>query len=122
MPHQTHTIDDLHRGQNATQPITVENTDGTAKDLTGATVYFYALNDPDDDVHEGGDAAALSKDSSGSEVTITDATNGDVEVDFLPGDYSSIPGYDHAYEVWVEDAAGDQTLVLSGTIDLDKPG
>jgi hypothetical protein len=119
MSHDTHTIEDTHRGQALVQPFAIEDVDGNATDLTGASIWFYVLESASDNVHEGSDSAHLTK-TDGNGITVTDASNGKLEVDIDSSDWSDIPGYSNPYELWVKDSDGDQTITVSGTIEVDK--
>lgn len=123
--HIRHDITDLHRGQDATQPFIIEDaddgTDGTRKDLTNATVTFYAARRRSDHVRTGDDDPLLTKDNgSVGGVVITDATNGEVDVNIDSTDYSDLTEETCWYELWVEDSAGDDAPVVAGEIHLDK--
>lgn len=122
--HTIHDITELHRGQDATQPFIVEDadtdTEGDRKDLTNATVTFYVARSRNDHVRTGDDAPLLEKDSSGTDVTITDAVNGEVEVRIDSADYDQLTEQSCWYELWVTDANGDEAPVVAGEVHLDK--
>ncbi len=111
---------ELDRKQHAIIPIEIEE-DGAPKNLSGATVWFYCLEEPTDEVHDGPDDAILTKDNDASgDVSITDAAAGEVEVSIDPSDYDALPRYVHPYEVWVM-VGGKQDKVLEGSLRMDKP-
>ena len=122
--HNRHDITELHRGQDATQPFVIEDaddgTDGSRKDLTGASVTFYVARRRSDHVRTGDDAPLLTKDTAGGGVEITDATAGEVNVYLDAGDYADLTEETCWYELWVTDSAGDEAPVVAGELHLDK--
>lgn len=96
----------------------ISNPDGTAKDLSGASVSFVLSDYPGDD-------PIITKDTSGGGVEITDAVNGVVEVAIDSADTQSLGGPHgerYFYKITVTDGTdtsavttGDFTITASST-------
>ena len=87
------------RGDTTNITLTLTDQDGDAIDLTGATVFFTAKPDFDNDILDA--AAVITK-----EVTShSDPTNGITVIPLTPSDTDITPGI-YQYDVQVKDAGG----------------
>lgn len=101
-------------GNTAIIADTVTNPDGTSKDLTGATVRFALAEYP-------GAPPEVQKDSTTSDVTITDATNGELEITLHPEDTEGLGDAEteaYHYEIEVEDQNGHVSTVTTGQFHI----
>lgn len=103
---------EIYKGDDLTLQVTVKNADGTAKDLTGATIKWQ--------LSTGVNATpALISKQNGSGITITDAVNGIFEVAIAQADTSSLAAKDTYYhEAEVVDASAKKSTVLTGTAKI----
>jgi len=100
---------EIYKGDDLTLQVTVKNADGTAKDLTGATIKWQ--------LSTGVNATPplLSK-AVGTGITITNAAGGVFEIAIAQSDTASMPAKDTYYhEAEVTDGAGKKSTVLTGT-------
>ena len=97
---------EVRTGEHKVLRFTVLNADGTAKDITGATVYWAATN-------PNGTSAAIEQVSGGSEVDLTDAATGIFLVNLVPADTVSMsPGsYRHSAQITL---SGVESVVSEG--------
>lgn len=116
MPHQTQDISNHHQGDALDITVTIDKSDGTTKDISGATSAKYFIKDQAGDT----DANALvTKDMSGGGISITDGANGVLEVSIETGDTSSIaPGEKH-HRLQLTDSNGDRVTVFTGTFTVE---
>lgn len=116
MPHQTQDIADHHQGDALDITVTVEKSDGTAKDISNANAIEYYIKDQlaDSDAN-----ALLTKTLSGGGVTITDATNGKLEISIETGDTSGIAVGSKSHLLRVEDSDGDRVTVFTGSFTVE---
>lgn len=107
-------------GQNATMrsgddlilKIAVTDADaGGFKNLTGAAVIWRASR-------KIGSSALISK-SVGSGITITDAVNGELEVELVPTDTEDLRG-DFVHEAEVVDSLGKKATVTVGRLTIER--
>lgn len=103
--------DDIHvAGDTALIDDTVTKDDGSVKSLSGASVVFGLAHRP-------GGTPLVEKDDTSSNVTITDASNGELEVRLGPTDTENLgtpDGKDYYYEIEVTDGSGDPSTVTTG--------
>lgn len=102
----------MARGDTKVIAVTVTNTDGSPRDLTGATLFLTCKVSPADD------APFFQKTVSG----VNDPAAGVAELTIEPTDTASITSYAvYVYDVELLEASGQTTTVQSGklTITLD---
>lgn len=92
--------------------VDVDNPDGTAKDLTGASVEF-ALSERPDGPEE------LSQDDSGVTAAVTDAAAGEVTIT-IDADTTDGMARKWYYEVRVTDSEGKKSVVTRGTLRISE--
>lgn len=103
----------LTRGDSRTLSITVLDSDGSAADLTGASIWWTAKRDIND-----ADADAIISKTVGSGITVTNAAGGLATVTIAPDDWTDAEDSDKHY-VWdlqVKSDTGTVTTVASGRI------
>jgi hypothetical protein len=98
--------DPYYAGDSLELTFDVDQPDGTAKDLTGATVSWAVASRP-------GDTPALDDGDAGVTLTISDAANGEVTVTVDAGATSDLSGL-YYHELEVEDASGAVDTVARG--------
>jgi hypothetical protein len=109
--HKTQNFE-LHAGNDTTLKLAVKDQGGVNPlDLTGTTVAFRLAASQDG-------VALIAKDSSGAEVTITDAAQGLVDVILTSAETAKQAGT-HYYEAVVTDGVGNVFTVLEGQIEID---
>jgi uncharacterized protein YjdB len=94
--------------------VTVEEDDGTPKNLTSASISF-ALS------RYRGDETVVEKTDSDPGTEITDAQNGKLTVRLEPSDTEGLgrdEGEEYDYEIEVTDSVGDVATVTVGTFTL----
>lgn len=115
MPHQTQNIGEYHAGNALEITATVQDSTGTALDISGATVIEWYLKtsaaDPDAE-------ALLSKTLSGGGITFTtDGTDGKFDIKIETGDTSGMSGT--KYQVArLEDGQGDLSTLFHGDFTI----
>lgn len=114
MPHQIQDVADHHQGDALDINVSVENPDGTSKDLTSATAEWLLFeNESDLDAD-----ALLTKTTGGGGISITDAANGKLTVSIDTNDTSSLVGQKH-HRLRVTDSDGDRVTVFTGTFTIE---
>lgn len=106
--------DRFFAGDTAKLNDTITKDDGSAKDITGATVNFALADYPGDEPH-------IEKDSSTNDVSITDGLNGEVTVTLNPSDTEDLgdaDGIEYHYEIEVTDASSNVGTVTAGTFTI----
>lgn len=108
---------DVRTGEHKVLRFTVTNADGTAKDITGASIYWAATA-------PNGTTALIEKSSDNSgETDLTDAATGIFLVNLVPADTSSMDGgrYKHSAQVTLSSV---ETVVATGwmTVIYDYAG
>jgi hypothetical protein len=106
-------------GDSAVLEVTIENQDGTVRDITGYTAEF-ALAE-----YAGADSLVTKSTSDG--ITIVDGPNGRLNVKLDAGDTSELGDYDgedYYYEVELTDVSGSVVTVVTGqwTIQANTAG
>lgn len=103
----------LQAGQDVDLNITVVDSDGVAKDLTGASLRFAMARGP-------GKTPVIDSAASPQTATysITDAANGLVTVSMADTITDSLSG-DYYYEVKVTDGAGAESITNRGWITVE---
>lgn len=91
------------------------NGTGDPVNLTGATIYWWLLDDPADTT------ALVEKSTTGGGITITDAANGVFRVNLDPADAASLNGRYH-HKAKVQDSGGDKTTVTTGEVKIHPRG
>lgn len=97
-------------GDSAVLEITVENNDGTVRDISNYSAEFALAN------YAGGDTHVEK--STGSGIQIVDGPNGRLDVNIGAGDTSGLGdhnGEDYYYEVELTDGNGAVVTVVTGT-------
>lgn len=89
--------------------------DGSAKDLTGNSARFSMAKQKADGSYSR--SAEVDKSTSGSEVTITDAANGVIEVELVEADTLTLKGTYH-YELELVDGSGNTLVVSVGEVEV----
>lgn len=104
----------MNRGDTAIFTMTVNAYSGAYLDLTGAEVWFtakYGWNDTDDE--------AVFQKTVGDGVTITDPTNGEIEIQLEQADTATIvDSVRLRYDVQVRDVSGGIYTVASGLLKV----
>lgn len=101
----------LIRGDDTTLITTVLEADGTAKDITGYTVYFTAKPEPDADVTD--DAAVITKKIT----SLADPTNGIVHVTLSAADTTVEPRR-YIYDYQLKDPTGKITSTIKSVMEV----
>lgn len=102
---------DFYAGNKKDIRVTVRNSDGSAKDLTGAEVTYVIFTDPGKPV--------LVKSSARSQITLTNPVGGVFTVHILAFDTLGLSGT-YRHQANVVDAAGVEETVMSGKIVIFK--
>lgn len=106
--------DAIFTGDDVQITTQVRKRDGTAKDLTSSTVNFGLAP-------EQGRTLDLEKSSStGNDVQITDAADGEIEIVLTSTDTDDIGAGVYYYEIEVEDANGITSTVATGDIRISR--
>lgn len=113
---------EIYAGNDRTLEIPVKNPDGSAKDITGASIAWVMKK------HPWSTSNVLSKATGGSGITILDAANGLFEIAITNSDTAALLDalnaegdlYWHAAEV--TDGAGLVCTVTTGYITLKRAG
>lgn len=101
-------------GDRAVIDVTVENDDGSTAAIGGSTVTFALAN-------YAGATPLVEKDSSDSDVTITDSSNGELSVTLQPSDTDDLGshgGEDYHYEIEITDGNDNPATVTTGTFTI----
>lgn len=99
------------RGDDTTLITTVLDTDGTAKDITGYTVYFTAKPIPDTDVTDA--EAVITK----KVTSLADPTNGIVHIVLSAADTTVTPGK-YSYDYQLKDPSGKITSTIKSVMEV----
>lgn len=93
--------------------VTVQNSDGTAKDLTGATAKFQVRDNPGDEI------ALLTLTSPSAGVTV-DGAAGTIEVTQTGDQTGAYTWETGAFDLLLTYSGGTRERVLRGTIRVDQ--
>jgi len=118
---KTGLTDTIYAGNRRVLTFTIEDQDagdGSAKDITGFTVKF-ALARTDANGEPITSSPLIDLSSSGSQVVITDAANGVVQVTLGGSDTDSIVPGDYYFELEVFDSSSNSTVVAVGTMTIE---
>lgn len=102
-------------GESLTQEFTIEQPDGSAKDISGATVTWELVPDEGDDSGE----AILDDGDSGVSVTIVDGPNGRVDV-AIGQDLTTDRGGQRDWQRLTVDDTGDGKQIWSGPFPIGR--
>jgi hypothetical protein len=102
---------EAYKGDTRNISVSVEDDDGAAVDLTGATIKWAAANTPTS-------VAVISKQTGGSGISITDASGGVFVITLQPADTASLRARTYYHEAQVTDAGGVISTVLTGKMKL----
>lgn len=111
MTSKNQNIDDHTSGDTLIIEVEVSNTDGTAKDITSASIEWVLAK-------RRGGTAVISKSAAGGGISITDAVAGLFEVTIDPADTDSLAGL-YFHEAEVTDSAGNISTVLEGHVFIN---
>lgn len=100
------------QGEDKTLEITVVGENGSAKNITGATITWVLAKTV-------GDTALVTKSTGGSGISITDAVNGVFQVTLDGSDTTNYSGVYH-HEAEVEDTSGNKNTVTVGSIHIKQ--
>lgn len=114
MAHKTQDVDNHHAGDALDMNVSVEKSDGSAKDITnGSAEWLLKETATDSDAN-----ALLTKTKSGGGITFTDAANGKLEISLETTDTSGLSGTKH-HRLRVTDSDGDRITVFTGTFTIE---
>lgn len=101
----------MYAGDSRLIPVTVTNTAGTAKNLTGATVEWamYLMNS----------ATPSATKESGDGIEFVAASDGTLEIALDPADTENLRPHTYYHEAKVTDSSGNISTVLTGFITLN---
>jgi len=105
MPHRIDPYNHHLAGETLVWEHTVEE-DGSAKDLSGASVNYYLLAEQGD----ANDDALLDDSDADITAAIVDAANGRIDVTFASGATDPYAGQSLWQRLIVDDAAGDRSI------------
>lgn len=116
-------IDTIYQGNRRILRFTVtdEDTSGSpAKDLTGLVVKFaLAKIDANGNPIKTNPLLDLNSTAHPTQVIITDAANGIIEVTLLPANTSGLNPTDYYFELEVFDGSGNGVVVATGTLTVN---
>jgi hypothetical protein len=112
MPHQIRDVTDYHAGDALKIDVVTKNSDGTAEDISGASIDWYLKeSDGDDDAN-----AILTKSTSG-DITITDAAAGQFTIKINTAETAGLSG-SKFHICRLTDSAGDRATLFHGTFQI----
>lgn len=100
----------IYQGNDVDLPITVRDPAGVAQDITGFSATFIIARHVDD-------TPAVSKATGGGGIALTDPANGVLTVSLSDTD-TDLRG-DYYYQCDVQDGAGNDSTVSTGTITFE---
>lgn len=115
MTHEIPRNDHYVGGESIIWQYTIEKEDGTAKNLSGATVDWYLFNSRGEDTAD----ALLDTSSNGISVTITDAANGKAEVEIDGSATEDLAGGRYWQRLVVVDDSGN-TQIWNGDFPIQQ--
>ena len=98
---------EVTQGASRTLVVTVVDSNGSAVDLTGGSVYL-TVRDSLDAEH----ARIVKTSADPTQVAIPEPRNGTARIYIVPSDTVSMDHGDYVYDIWVETAAGDRVPVV----------
>lgn len=100
---------EIHSGDSKTLKFTIRDQNDAIKDITGATATWAAAKRKT--------SSTLISKTSGSGITITDATNGLLEVELDPADTEALKG-DYYHELQLVDNQSRKSTAAYGTMTV----
>lgn len=114
MPHQIQDVADHHQGDALDMYVSVEKSNGAAKDISGGSAEWLLK----DNASDADTNALLTKTTSGGGISITDGVVGELTVHIETGDTGSLIGQKH-HRLRVTDSDGDRVTVFTGTFTIE---
>lgn len=108
----------IYRGASKTVQLTVKKIDGTAYDLSGATLILTVKKD----LHDQLPLFQKSNKVGGIGVTIVSAKGGVVQFSFIPADTHKSDPRHYVYDVWVVDSSFNQYVLIPPSDFEVEPG
>lgn len=89
---------------------TITVTEVDSEDISGQDIEYIIADEPTDDPE-------ITKDTSGSGVSITDGANGEFEIELEPSDTQGMSGQFY-HEARLKDGAGTQAVLFTGEVQI----
>ena len=102
----------LYAGDSALLQVTTRNSDGSRVDLSGSDL-FWVLSKT---VSEAPD---VTKDSSGNGISVTDAEQGEFQIELVPSDTEALSG-NFYHEAELRDPTGNEITIFVGDLTIKK--
>lgn len=104
---------EIYRGDNRTLKVTIKGADGVVVDITNATIKFTVKKNVADEENK-----IQKTTNSASQISITDAANGEYEIYLLPADTQDMDVDNYEYDSELITAAGKVYTVVRGEFSI----